>query len=215
MTTAPDVKLGIRILKFWTNYKPNGAGGMQPVDMVAYCPRGEANLTTTIDTVSRLAKVRPFEPGSEDIAAYIANLRWDTIRPAYEAWKKGHEAPATGTPIGAWPGVSPEQADAMRVAGFRSVEEFAEASDGQLQRLPLPGTHRLRDTARAFLAAADKTVISSALAQKDAEMAALKAELEEMRQLMLQSLAQDESGTAAKKRARKPEPEAQDAKAAA
>jgi hypothetical protein len=32
---------------------------------------------------------------------------------------------------------------------------------------------------------------------------------------MLQSLAQDESGTAAKKRARKPEPEAQDAKAAA
>lgn len=186
-------KPGFRILKFWTNYSPDGAGGMRAVDMVAISPVGEATQSVAVHTVSRLSKVVPYERGSENIAALLANQRWDIVRPAYEAWKKGQEVPVTGLPLGAWPGLSPEQADAFRQAGVRTVQEIAELTDSVVARIPIPGVRDLKRTAAAFLEAADRTAVSTDLAKKDAEIAEMRAQLEEMKQLMLEQMKDDDA----------------------
>lgn len=184
-------KVAFRILKFWTTYSPDGKGGMKATDMVAYAPIGEANLSVATEAVSRISKVVPWEPGSENIAVFQANQRWNIIKPAYEAWKNGHALPESGTALGAWPGIAPDTADALRMAGIRTVEEVAEMSDGIATRLPIPGLRDLRITAAAFLKAADRTKISTDLAKKDEELASMRAEMEEMRQLLKAKLDDD------------------------
>jgi hypothetical protein len=204
-------KVSFRILKFWTHYAPDGKGGMKSTDMVAYAPIGEANLSVNTDAVSRLAKVQPWEPGSENLAAFLANARWNAIKPAYEAWKSGHETPVNGTPLGAWPGISPDQAEALKMAGLRTVEEVAEMSDGVAMKLPLPGMRELRAMAAAFLKASERTAISTELADKDRQLDEMRQQLEEMRLLMQEALQRDDGEP--KRRGRPPKIETEAAAA--
>jgi hypothetical protein len=172
-----------RIVKFWTKYVQRN-GATVAVDMVEYCAPGMAQRASTTAPVSMLAKVQPnIDP--DNIAGQMALNRWRVIEPAYNAWKQGQELPASGTPLAAWPGITPEQADVFRQTGLRSVEEIADASDSLMQRVQLPGVRDIRDNARRFLEARDQAKVADALAAKDEQINALQDQLEELRQLVL------------------------------
>lgn len=159
-------------------------------DIVHVYQPGESQRTKTPLMISEVMRVR--EDGDPDNPAWVAaKIRKDAILPAYEAWQKGEELPTNGTPLGAWPGITPDQAAGLKSAGIRSVEEVANATDSLLTKIPLPNVRALKDLAAAYLAGADRAKVASALSEKDRELAELRAEMEEMRQLMLADMQSD------------------------
>lgn len=192
----------IRVIKFWTNYTPGENGLPKGVDMVMYAPIGKADKLTLVEAVSRIGKLHPLEAAADNPAVQMAHERWNAIKPAYDAWKNGQALPETGTPLGAWPGVSQEQADALKMMGIRSVEEYATASDGIINTVPFPGARELKAAAQSYLKGADRQAITNDLAKKDEELASLREQLEEMRQIVL-----DSQGDAPKRRGRPPKGE--------
>lgn len=179
--------ISLRIVRFWTDYtRKNEDGTPRAVDMVEYCGVGMAQSRTTIATVSSLSRVRPFEMGSEDVAAAMANERWTLIKGAYDAWKKGEEIPDRGTPLGAWPGITQEQAALIRQAGLRSVEEMAEANDTILKSIKLPNTLGLKENAKRYLASFDKQATAMKIEAAEKRSEGLEQQLEDMRQIVLE-----------------------------
>ena len=184
------------IHKFWTEYKPETkrievigpdgkpkesfepTGKLREVDWCAYSPIGSAQKTVLTESISRLSSVQPLGgKGENNPAVQMAHLRWEAIRPAYEAWKAGREVPIDGTPLAAWNGISPEQAELFRMKGVRTVEGIAGLTDTHKQSMGVPGLHNMIENARRFLTAQDKSAVTNALAQKDAEVAALRDQL--------------------------------------
>jgi len=81
-----------------------------------------------------------------------------------------------GTPLDQWPQITRSQADELRGLKFHTVESIADCSDQQLQRIGMvagmsPYNFRLK--AKAFLNLAND---SAEVAQREAEMQALKQE---------------------------------------
>lgn len=185
-------------------------------DVVHLYQPGESQRSKTPLMVSEVMRVR--EDGDPDNPAWLAaRIRRDAVRPAYEAWKKGEELPTDGTPIGAWPGITPDQAAGLKAAGLRSVEEVANANDALMSKIPLPNVRGLKELAANFLAGSDRAKVASALSEKDREIAEMRAELEEMKQLLLadaqQELAPDGS-EAPRRRGRPPRAETTQTEAA-
>ena len=108
---------------------------------------------------------RPVEP--EDKVRFVHQ---------YEAWKKGLvEAPASGHPLKAWPGISPAEVNVLAQAGIHTVEALADASDEQVGA---DGPYlQLRDSSRRFLDVASNL---TALNRLDAEKRALEARVAEL-----------------------------------
>ena len=105
----------INIIKFWTQYTPASDGTLKGVDMVAYAPIGKADKLTLVEAVARLGKLHPIEMANDNPAVAMAHARWNTIKPAYDAWKNGQSMPDRGTPLGAWSGISQDQAEALKM----------------------------------------------------------------------------------------------------
>jgi hypothetical protein len=81
-----------------------------------------------------------------------------------------------GTPIDQWPQVTRSQADELRGLKFHTVESIADCSDQQLQRIGMVAgmsPYNFREKAKAFLNLATK---SADVAQREAEMQALRQE---------------------------------------
>jgi hypothetical protein len=81
-----------------------------------------------------------------------------------------------GTPLEQWPQVTRSQAEELRGLKFHTVESIAECSDQQLQRIGMVAgmsPHNFRLKAKAFLNLANN---SAEVAQREAEMQALKEE---------------------------------------
>jgi hypothetical protein len=199
----------LRIVKFWTTYV-KAKDGVKAVDMVEYCAPGMAQRSTTVARIDSLSKIRE-DADADNIACRYARDRWAQLEPAYQAWKKGHEIPANGTPLGAWPGITPEQADVFKTFGLRSVEDIAEASSSVVSRVQLPGVIELQRQAQAFLAAKDTNKVAEQLAVKDAEITDLRDQLEELRQLVIQqsNADDDDADGPPRRRGRPPKSEAQ------
>jgi hypothetical protein len=176
----------IRVVKFWTKFKPDGQGGMKGIDMVEYCAVGKANMATTVATVSSLGKLLPLDAGEDNPAIKMAHMRWNSIKPQYDAWKHGNEIPLNGIALAAWPGVTSDQAEVLRHIGLRTVEEIAEASDSIITKIPFPGARELRLSAQAFLKSADKAKVASEITKLAEDNDSLRAQLEEMRQIVLE-----------------------------
>lgn len=174
----------IQVKKFWTNYKPNKEGAMDPVDMVAYCAVGYSNFAVQVAPVSRLSKVLPLEGNEGNPAIVMANDRWQQIKVKYDAWKMGNEIPETGTAIGAWSGINQDMAEAMRLIGLRTVEELAEASEGVIARINMPNMKAIQKQAKAYLSSQDRVAVANELAEKDKQLADMQAEIEEMKKIM-------------------------------
>jgi hypothetical protein len=156
-------------------------------DVVHVYQPGESQRSKTPLRVADVMRVR--DDGDPDNPAWLAaRVRKDAVLPAYEAWKKGEELPTDGTPIGAWPGITPDQAAGLKAAGLRSIEEVANANDALMSKIPLPNVRGLKELAANFLAGSDRAKVASALADKDREMAEMREQMEEMRQLLLESV---------------------------
>jgi hypothetical protein len=158
---------------FRTEYR----AGKEPRDMVLLAPAGEAFERTQV--WHPVETLRPTGKLQGEMGRIQAG-RWAVIEPAYNAWKKGEEVPENGTPLAAWPGVNQDQAKFLRTKGIVSVEQVRDMSDSTIEMLPFPGRRDLPKLAKAFLEA-----------QKDSDLAAENARLEEriaaMEQMLLES----------------------------
>lgn len=183
----------IAVQKFWTEYKPNkkDPSKMIATDMVAYGPVGQLDRTINIEKITRLSKLMPLQGNEQNPAVAMAHARWDAIKPRYEAWKTGNELPIQGTPLAAWNGVTPEQAEILKASNIRTVEEIAELNDATRARIPLPGLQDLIQSAKRYVASSDFVQYQKALADKDEQIRRLelqgeshKEDMDEMRGAM-------------------------------
>lgn len=115
------------------------------------------------------------------------SARWAQIQPAFEAFLSGQEIPLNGTPLAAWAGITPEQADGLRLAGLRTVEEVAELSESHMEKVRLPNMRDLRKQAQLFLQNSDSAKAAAREAEKDATIAAL-LERQQAMEAMLEDL---------------------------
>lgn len=168
--------LDIRILRFYTHYELSEGGEPKATDMVSFCPPGMADKAIKNERVEKILRATP--------AQEIAYAKKQIVEPAYEAWKRGQEIPDNGTPLAAWAGVSPEQVEALKSIGLRTVEAVADLTDREITEKPMPGLRTLREMAKRFVTTLDKGAVTGALKQKDDEIAALKAQLDELADLV-------------------------------
>jgi hypothetical protein len=106
--------------------------------------------------------------------------QWDF----YKSKREGDQRLVGRTPLSAWSQLTPAQVEELRHLKFFSVEDVANASDIALQNLGMVGGmggHAFRDAAQAYLRVAKD---ASALNHANQEMAAMRAEMEQMRQQM-------------------------------
>ena len=100
---------------------------------------------------------------------------------AYNMWSVDKKAPILGTPLTAWPRISPAQIANLAQHKIKSVEEVAEVQDARLGIFGSDG-RALRDDARKWLEAAKN--IGPMVATNNAlerQLAEVKAELDAMR----------------------------------
>jgi hypothetical protein len=167
MTNVPR----IAIHRFWTEYRPerDDPNKFREVDMVAYGPIGSLDRTVNIERISRLSCVDS-DPESDNDAVVYASMRWEAIRPYYESWKDGREGPVDGTPLEAWNGVAPEQAEFLRARGIKSVEQLAELTEGHFSRFGLPGIRNMVSAAKRYLDSSDARKFAASMAEKDQQI---------------------------------------------
>jgi hypothetical protein len=88
----------------------------------------------------------------------------------------GNEEKIIGTPVEQWTLISRSQAEELKGIKFRTVEDIANCSDQQLQRIGMiagMSPHSFREKAKAFLNLAND---SAEVAQREQELQALKEE---------------------------------------
>lgn len=183
-----------KIYEFRTKYisDPKDPAKLICEDWVEYGPIGFADKSKISEKVSRLMKVADIGENANP-AVQMAHDRANFIRSSYEAWKQGQELPEHGTPLAAWNGIRPEQAEALRLSGIKTVEDVAQMTETHITGIKVPGLRDLKKQAQNFLDSADQTRFAARLAEKDEEVARLKAENidrdEEMR-LMREQMAE-------------------------
>lgn len=182
---------GLRALKFWTEYRQRG-GELVEVDMIEYCQVGEAQRATNVTEVNRIRNWRQFTDPNNEVACVQAKNRADTLLPLADAWKAGNEAPTNGTPLAAWSGVSPAQAEVLRGAGIKTVEEVAEMVDSVRTRIALPGMVTLQQQAKLFLENRENSKVAAQMAEKDMMIANLREEQEEMKRILIEMQAESQ-----------------------
>jgi len=168
----------LSIYRFFTKYEkdPTDPAKLRAVDWISYGPIGQERFNVTDARVRDIIDRLVPNSGSQSPSSIAANARADYIRPRYEAWKAGREAPTDGTPLAAWNALTPEQADIFRTNGFKTVEAIAAMTDQHITRIPLPGLREIVRQAGMFIDSAEQTRFAARLTEKDEEVAALKAE---------------------------------------
>lgn len=99
------------------------------------------------------------------------------FKESYEFWKKGQEAPISGTPIKGWGVLSPAAQKDLLHAGIRTVEDLAEFSDSELSAIGI-GALSYKQKAKAFLLAAKD------VGQAAEKIAAQQKQIEELSELV-------------------------------
>jgi hypothetical protein len=194
----------IRVLGFKQTMRPNG----DILDWVNFTSgdgiteTGEPAFATWME-VRRITPPEFIENDTEGLKMAALRSQWAQIEPHYLAWKAGHEITEAGTPLGVWPAITNDEAESLRAAGIRTVEDVAALTEDRLARPILP---RLRDLKRQAGLFIEK--------MGDAEMKAEIAKLQEQNAAMLEMLAErkaEEAGDQPKRgpgRPRKDEVEA-------
>lgn len=102
----------------------------------------------------------------------------------WAAFIANQEAPTDGTPLDEWPPVSRAVAMQLSSAKVRTVEALASLSDLQLSNVMPMGGNALREKARMWLKQAEEMApmadLQAALAARDEEVAALKAQMADL-----------------------------------
>jgi hypothetical protein len=171
---APSSKIGVRYLRAETEITVDEKTGQSRTrDRVYFCQPGSAQIAQTSEYVSLLSKNKEL---------------WTVLGPHYEAWKQNNEIPAHGTPLAAWAGITPQEAEILKSFSIPTVEELSVVQDSMMARIPLPNIRGKRDMAQRFLASADTRKTEEALALKDQQIADLQAKLENLAEMMSEKL---------------------------
>lgn len=181
---SPVRPANVRALEFWKEYSaPEGGGDPKEYHWVKWARAGDLHYHKQDECVQRLMKPkRDRSSGLEEFDPV-----WLAIRPAYEAWLAGVEVPLTGTPLDAWSALTKKQVQAFRDAGYRTVEEIGEITDGDLPRVRIPDARKLRNLARAFEDhKKGSAAMEEALAKRDEALAKSEAEIKELRDMVTQ-----------------------------
>lgn len=172
--------LAIVPTEFVQDQEQDSEGNFKIVEWVTWQKKGNPNSGGR-DKVSRLQKHEP------DL--------WNAIKPYYEAWKKNEEAPINGTPLDVWPAVTKQMAKSLKMNGFRSVEDFAQATDADLERIGMMAG-ALREKAKEYVAnKRGKKDLEAALSDRDIVINELRNKIAEL---------EKKFGGEVKKRGRKP-----------
>lgn len=190
----------IRVLAFKQEYVPDrkNPGKMITRDWVQYAPVSSIQNTQTWEMVNKLRPPEALENDDEGKKMAFMRHRWSMIEPAYEAWKQGQEMPIDGTPLAAWPGVTPEQVLAIQRLGIRTVEEVATMTDTVIAKLPIPSPRDLVKQARAYLDASDRGAAAKKVAEQDAKIEALQEQLAAAMELLNEQAEKPKRGRPAK-----------------
>jgi hypothetical protein len=104
----------------------------------------------------------------------------------FDKYKKNQSQAVTGTPLEVWPQMTVGQVAELKAMNVHTVEQLAELPDNLAQRIM--GSHDLRRRAIAFLDAAAgdsaNSKMAAELAQRDNEIELLKAQMQQMQQLI-------------------------------
>lgn len=169
-------------LDFRLEYIPQPDGTIKEIEVVEYTRKGSQGATTPV----RVDHLKRTKPGSDPDPVWVA------LKPYYENWKAGKEAPIDGTPLAAWPGATPQLVKALEPFHIRSVEDLANLTDATMARVPVPGIRAFRNQATSFIEAQKTTaVVARDLAAKDKQIEALSSEVEELKELVKSLAAKD------------------------
>lgn len=161
-------------MEFLVTYEQDpGTDVLKPVEWATWARIG-SNGSTTSEKVERVKKHNP--------------VVWSVLKPAYEAWKAGEEAPVEGTPLEAWPGLTRSQVAAFKLINLRSVEDVAAANDATMDRMGM-GARALVRRAQSFLEARTSGVaaIAAAKAEADAKIKMLEERLAELEERLVRT----------------------------
>ena len=175
MQVSDDRRPSIIPLDFRLEYLPQSDGTVREIEVVEYTRKGSQGATTPV-RIEHLTRVKN---GSSPDPIWLA------IKPYYENWKAGKEAPIDGTPLAAWPGGTQHLTKALEAYHIRSVEDLANLTDGVLAKVPVPGIRSFRTQAKAFVDAQKTTaVVARDLIEKDKQIEALSGEVNELKELV-------------------------------
>lgn len=186
--------------EFWVDYEPQPDGSQKPVEWVRWVKKGMQNPATCVEKVSRISKVKDGNVAPE----------WMVLKPYYEKWKAGEDAPINGTPLLAWPGATPQLVKALAPANIRSIEDLAEMEDSAIQRLAVPKLREYQKNARAYLEIQKTTfAVSGEVAKLRDDLEHQRRENAELRALIEQyAIKKEQDDPAPKRRGRPPKTEA-------
>jgi hypothetical protein len=166
--------MDIKILRFKTEFRI----GRPDVDWVEFTSRDalDEGGNPRHSTWEMVNKLRPPESiANDDGGLKMAALRsqWAQIEPHYLAWKEGSALPESGTPLGAWPGVNADQADALRACGVQTVEAVAAMTEALLMAPPIPNLREIKRQAAVWLEGRSSADLTARLAELEAQNAAM------------------------------------------
>lgn len=160
------------------------------VDWVKWVP---IHSPQTMGNEDRVENMNPANIKSRDGAntsekvAYMTAI-WNDIEPAYKAWKEGREIPLNGTPLAAWPGITPEQAEIFRLSGIRTVEAVRDMTEMQRGKIRLPNAKDLQALAGTFLENTDAAKAAAREAAKDKMIADMAERMQVMEAMLSQQM---------------------------
>lgn len=183
----------ILITGFTQKYAKDSDGKPVPVDWVSWVPLHAPQAMGNSERVDRLnpanIKNRDGSDDSELAGMKVQHMSaiWADIEPAYSAWKEGREIPLNGTPLAAWPGITPEQAEIFRLSGVRSVEQVRDMSEGVRSKVRLPNTRELQELAKLYLENTGVAAAAEREAAKDRVIADMAERMEAMEAMLEQA----------------------------
>lgn len=104
---------------------------------------------------------------------------WVDVEPAYKAWLGGDGFAETGTPLEEWAGVAGSEVASLKLHGIRTVESLAALSDVGLRNANI--NIRVKQAAASWLESRVSAGAASRVAEQDAVIANLAAELERIK----------------------------------
>ncbi len=180
--------LQFQVIGFFTDYSEFEKDGItpRPIDYVRYMPppvSGEPPKSEVLEKVHRMdpknLKLLPGQRPDDEKSRFFA-YRWAVIGPAYEAWRGGQEIPLNGTPLAAWAGITPGQAELLKRSGIRTVQDFAGLSDSEMVNVRLPNARELQKLAQSFLDNHDAGLAAAREAEKDRKIEELQRQMAEL-----------------------------------
>lgn len=143
------------------------------VDMVYIKQIGEKDETER-DAKEWIEQLRLKSSGADGRGATIPPEWYEFANKSYENWKKGYEAPRTGTPVREWPILTPAQIQNLHSMNTYTIEEISNWSENAMVMYGMGGRD-LHAKARLWLESGDAK--AEQIAAMKVENTALKEQL--------------------------------------